>query len=223
MHRAVAPDVLGPGLRAILWVQGCPQRCAGCIAPEGWSTKAGERTTAGAAAQWILSQPGIEGITLSGGEPMMQAAALAECIRLVRLERDLGVICFTGFVLPWRDKGLPGPRLRMTARRRELLSMIDLLIDGPYVAELHGDLLWRGSKNQRLLPLSPRYLDVLSHLTAQTDRSAGLAFTLDGEGRPQVIGVPARPGFRREMERLLARRGVLLGTGRHGPADSEVP
>lgn len=207
MHRAVAEDVLGPGRRAILWVQGCPQRCPGCIAPEGWDISGGTPVTVAEAADWVLSQEGIEGMTISGGEPMLQARALADLIRRIRLHSDLGVICYTGYVFPPRPAGEPGALLRLTASRRELVGLLDLLVDGPYVEARHGDLLWRASDNQRLILLTDRYAQVLQTLP---DRSAGVVCVLDVEGRPHVIGVPSRPGFRQELERLLAARGVRL-------------
>jgi len=207
MHRAVAEDVLGPGRRAILWVQGCPHRCPGCIAPEGWTLNGGTVVSVEEVAEWVLAQPGIEGITISGGEPMLQAAALARLIRLVRARVDLGAMCYTGYVLPPRPVGEPGVSLRRTPARRDLISMLDLLIDGPYVESRHADLLWRGSDNQRVIVLTDRYVGLFRRMP---DRSAGIVCVLDPEGRPQVIGVPSRPRFREELERRLGQNGVCL-------------
>lgn len=207
MHRAVAENVLGPGRRAILWVQGCPHRCPGCIAPEGWSLSRGTVHPVEEVADWVLAQSDIEGITISGGEPMLQAAALARLIRMVRVRENLGIVCYTGYVLPPKPAGEPGVSLRRTPARRDLISMLDLLIDGPYVENRHVDLLWRASDNQRLIVLTERYTAILQRMP---DRSAGIVCLLDAEARPQVIGVPSRPGFRDEMERRLGLKGVSL-------------
>lgn len=207
MHRAVAEGVLGPGRRAILWVQGCPHRCTGCIAPEGWEPRGGELAHVQDVAEWVLAQPDLEGITISGGEPMLQAGALAALIGMVRSRADLGVICYTGYVLPPRLAGEPGVLLRRTSARRDLIAMLDLLIDGPYIQSRHADLLWRASTNQRLIALTRRYAGLLQ---ATPDRSAGVVCVLDPDGRLQVIGVPSRPGFREELEQTLRARGIML-------------
>jgi len=157
-----------------------------------------------------LAQVGIEGITISGGEPMQQAVALQQFVARVRGRADLGVICYTGYVLPMRHAGLPGHVLPMTVAQRAFIEEVDLLIDGPYILERHADLLWRGSDNQRLLPLSPRYADLIASASSERDRSAGLLCTLDECGRPQVIGVPPRPGFRGELEQRMREQGVRL-------------
>jgi anaerobic ribonucleoside-triphosphate reductase activating protein len=163
-----------------------------------------------AVAEWVLAQTDIEGVTLSGGEPMMQAGALAEMLGAVRRRADLGVICYTGYVLPPRPRREPGTPLRRTAPRRRLLAEVDLLIDGPYVRERHADLLWRASDNQRLLDLTGRYAAWGGTRARAPDRSAGLVCELDAEGRPVVIGVPPRPGFRQELEGRVAELGIRL-------------
>ncbi|NLI00560.1 MAG: radical SAM protein [Chthonomonadales bacterium] len=219
MHRAVADDVLGPGCRAILWVQGCSHRCAGCIAPEGWDLDGGRLCSVDEVAGWVLSQSGIEGITISGGEPMLQAWALARVIRAVRLHADLGVVCYTGYVLPPRTPGAPGVVLRRTPARAELLSLLDMIVDGPYVEARHGDFLWRASANQRLILMTPRYRALLQ---ARADTSAGIVCTIDAQGRPQVVGVPNRPGFREEFERHARARGVRLDASGRGPSLREA-
>jgi anaerobic ribonucleoside-triphosphate reductase activating protein len=82
---------------------------------------------------------------------MEQAQALIQLIDSVRTSSDLGVVCYTGYSWEYiRDRG--------TDEQKDFLTRIDLLIDGPYVQSLHAPLLWRGSSNQRLLPLSNRYL-----------------------------------------------------------------
>lgn len=150
--REPAVHTLGPGVRYALWVQGCPRRCPGCVAPEAQALDGGTELETGALA-WEILLSGAEGLTISGGEPFLQAEALAELIRTVRRKRDLGVIVYTGYVY---EELLADPAARA------LLEETDLLIDGPYVKELDDGKSLRGSSNQRVIPLTERYRGELS-------------------------------------------------------------
>ncbi|MCC3406803.1 MAG: radical SAM protein [Microcoleus sp. PH2017_10_PVI_O_A] len=192
--------VLGPFSRAVIWVQGCDFGCKGCIVPESWDRNAGEDVDISELVDWILNQPSIEGITLSGGEPMLQAEAMSTLIDRIRTEKDLGVMCYTGFRLEHlKEQG--------TTSQTNLLKKIDLLIDGVYVENLQDDLLWRGSSNQRLLLLSDRYREFLE---AQGDRSAGLEFFFAETGEVGFSGVPAQLNFRQEFESRMSKRSVIV-------------
>ena len=140
----------GPGVRFALWVQGCPMRCPGCCNPHYLEDRqATLRPTDEVAAQ-IIQTPGIEGVTLIGGEPFWQAAALARLSAQVR-QAGLSVMVFTGFTL----KHL---RRQQRADIDAFLAQIDLLVDGPYVQEQRvTDRRWIGSANQRVHFLTPRY------------------------------------------------------------------
>src|SRR4051794_30311747 len=83
--------VLGPGVRAVIWVQGCPFRCPGCVAPETHAQAGGEVIEVGTLAAELAALP-IDGVTFSGGEPMEQAGALNAAIDLARRRRDLSVM-----------------------------------------------------------------------------------------------------------------------------------
>jgi anaerobic ribonucleoside-triphosphate reductase activating protein len=192
--------VLGPFSRAVIWVQGCDFGCKGCIVPESWERDAGEDVDISELVDWILNQPSIEGITLSGGEPMLQAEALSTLIDRIRTEKDLGVMCYTGFRLEHLQK-------QGTASQKTLLTKIDILIDGVYVENLQDDLLWRGSSNQRLLLLSNRYREFLE---AQSDRSSGLEFFFTEAGEVGFSGVPTQLNFRQEFESRMSNRAVIV-------------
>lgn len=139
---------LGPGLRAALWVQGCPIHCKGCIAP-GWIPfKRAHFLTPEEAGDRLLQNEEIDGVTISGGEPMVQAKGLAAMLRYIRKRRDLHVICFTGFryenLVKWdAGKGII-----------EFFELIDVLIDGPYQELLNNGQTFAGSSNQRIIDLS---------------------------------------------------------------------
>lgn len=141
----------GPGLRAGLWVQGCPRHCKGCAAPETWAFEAGYEQDIDELTGKILSVPELDGITIAGGEPFCQAEALAELLGKLR-ERspDFSSICFSGWTLTelkeLNSEGVDN-----------LLSKTDLLIDGPYVEALATtDSPLVGSSNQEFHFLTPR-------------------------------------------------------------------
>jgi anaerobic ribonucleoside-triphosphate reductase activating protein len=141
----------GPGERFVLWLQGCPFRCAGCINPQFWSSAGGNWLPVSDVAAKILGTPGVEGVTYSGGEPLAQARGLALLSR--RLQRaGLSVFCYTGYTLE-QARRLDDPWVS------RLLARVDVLVDGPYVREHAANLPWRGSANQRVHFLSPRYRD----------------------------------------------------------------
>lgn len=138
---------LGPGLRYVVWVQGCPFRCVHCQSPESRPYKGGTPITVEALADDIVSRPNIEGLTISGGEPFAQAAGLADMLDIVHNTRpDLTVITFTGYML---EQLVSPDALRM-------LKHIDVLIDGPYLHEKNDGVGLRGSSNQRIHHLTNR-------------------------------------------------------------------
>jgi anaerobic ribonucleoside-triphosphate reductase activating protein len=190
VRRKAATAVLGPGVRAVIWVAGCLLNCRGCIAPETHPL-GGDAISIPRLAAW-LSAVARDGITLTGGEPMLQSPAMCRLIDLVREPRpDLHVMLFTGYRLEWLLR-------RGCDSQRELLRRVDLLVDGPYVERLHAPLKWRGSSNQRLIDLTGRTPGL------EDDAPAGLEFELDEQLRLDVTGVPEAPGFRPWLESLTA-------------------
>ena len=155
-HYVPGTQRLGPGNRAVIWVQGCHRRCPGCIAPEWLEFKPNRLISPRQLADQILSKPGIiDGLTFSGGEPMEQAAGLALLAQMTRQQRpDLNIICFSGY----RHEQLINspPNAGVAA----LLAEIDILVDGTYIKEQNDGIGMRGSRNQRFLHLSPRMQDV---------------------------------------------------------------
>ena len=142
----------GPGLRTAIWLQGCSIGCHGCINPHLWSFQGGQEVNIEDLADEILGLD-VEGITLLGGEPFDQAA---ECYELSRRVRDggKGVVTFSGYTY---EQLLKEERSDWAS----LLSVTDLLVDGPYESELpEEDRAWVGSTNQRFLNLTNRYVDV---------------------------------------------------------------
>lgn len=144
--------VLGPFERYALWTSGCNRNCPGCISPESHKMENGEKLSVEMLA-WEIYSSMAEGVTISGGEPFLQAKELARLIRTVRKLRDIGVIIYTGFTYEELEK---------VEGAEELLKECDLLIDGPYIKELDDGKSLRGSSNQKVIPLTDRYKDFLS-------------------------------------------------------------
>ena len=143
--------VLGPGTRYGLWVQGCNKNCAGCIAKDAHDMQQGTKINMDALALEIAFS-NAEGITISGGEPFLQAEELATLLEKIKKKRNMGVIVYTGYTYE---------ELLQKPDAKNLLSKIDLLIDGPYIKELDDGKSLRGSANQRVLPLTDRYHEYL--------------------------------------------------------------
>lgn len=136
----------GPGSRFVVWMQGCTLGCAGCFNPTTHDARGGrEVTVEDLAAQMKAS--GSEGLSLSGGEPLQQAAA---SVALLDAARALGMstLAFSGYSID-EIRALPdGP---------EVLARLDVLIDGRYVASERLASGLRGSANQRVQLLTDRY------------------------------------------------------------------
>ena len=136
----------GPGYRFALFTQGCPHGCPQCHNPETHDAAGGRLVDTQEIIAQLGKNPLVRGITFSGGEPMMQAQALCEIAQAAR-EKGLGVWCYTGFTLEALMKERNPDRMR-------LLEFVDVLVDGPYLShERSLDLLYRGSKNQRLIDM----------------------------------------------------------------------
>ncbi|MFP4422738.1 MAG: 4Fe-4S single cluster domain-containing protein [Desulfococcaceae bacterium] len=194
---------LGPHERFALWTQGCGRSCAGCMTPAARSMDGGFSMAVSALAERILAAEEIEGITITGGEPFLQAKGLVKLIREVRNRRDLGVIVYSGF---------PLPELREKKEResavRNFLGSIDLLIDGPYLAERDDGRSLRGSDNQDVHPLTDRYAGIVSEWYGRSRRAAELH--LVGE-ELFLAGIPGRDILRKWREKELTKMGRERG------------
>lgn len=146
---------LGPGLRYVVWTQGCLKRCPGCISPESQQITPRVIMRTSALATDIINNSKISGITISGGEPFLQASALTQLLKSVKDQRpELNVIVFTGYLkkeLAWQDA-------------KTLLSQIDVLIDGPYDQNKQSTRGLRGSLNQNIVFLTNRLIDYSEEL-----------------------------------------------------------
>jgi anaerobic ribonucleoside-triphosphate reductase activating protein len=144
----------GPGMRLVIFTQGCPHNCPGCHNPETHDLAGGKLMDSTEIINEIEQAHLIRGVTFSGGEPFLQANALAKIATAVR-RHGLDIVTYTGFLFESLLK-----RAATEPDVSALLTQTDILIDGPYIKEERDlRLAFRGSRNQRLI-------DVAKSLTA---------------------------------------------------------
>ena len=146
----------GPGLRLVIFFQGCYHNCFNCHNPDTHPLDGGKEVREEQIIRLIDETPLISGVTFSGGEPMLQADKLVNIARYIKEQKCYNLVIFTGYVYE--------ELLRIAETNsavRSLLQLTDWLIDGPYVdSERDISLAFRGSKNQRII-------DVPSSLAAE--------------------------------------------------------
>ena len=134
----------GPGFRTSIYLAGCRHHCHGSHNPGSWDEAGGHLMTVDELMQIILADP-FAHVTLSGGDPLLQAAGCTELCRRIKTETDKTVWCYTGYTWEALQSGVNPDAL-------ELLPYLDVLVDGPFVQSLRDtDLLFCGSSNQRLI------------------------------------------------------------------------
>lgn len=137
----------GPGVRSVIWTQGCSIGCPGCFNPRTHDA-GGEARSVDALIAWALGN-GVEGVTITGGEPLDQAGAVLELARGCRRE-GLSAILLTGYA--WRSLRRRQPRLAAA-----LGDCVDVVLAGPYSRARHLGAGLRGSANKTVELLSDRY------------------------------------------------------------------
>lgn len=143
----------GIGIRTVLFVSGCTHHCKGCFQPQTWNFRYGTEYTEETEQEIIESlQPSyVHGLTLLGGEPMEpeNQRALLPLLRRIRRELPQKTIwCYSGYT--WEE--LTGESRARCEATEEMLSLLDVLVDGEFVEEKKNiSLQFRGSENQRLI------------------------------------------------------------------------
>ncbi len=193
--------VLGPGRRLGIWLQGCSIRCRGCVSQDTWEQDAGRLMPVAALLAWCrgVASAGLDGVTLSGGEPFDQPQALECLLRGLAdwraqnaLEFDL--LCYSGW-----------PMRELERRHSRLLALLDALLPEPFIDAQPTERAWRGSENQTIMPLSPLGLVRYGEADARTHDSR-LQVRVDGE-RIWYIGIPRR-GDMDLLEKRCGERGL---------------
>lgn len=139
----------GPGWRTVLWLQGCTLNCPGCFNPETHSTAAGEVIPVSLLSQKVIAdQESVEGITISGGEPLQQLPALIAFLVDIRKKTNLSLLLFSGYTLQ---------EIHKMPKAGFLISLVDVLITGRYISSQRLARGLIGSENKTAHFLSDRY------------------------------------------------------------------
>lgn len=194
-HREPSTKVLGPGNRYALWLQGCKKRCPNCIFPEGQPlNRGGEWLSVEKIWSEIKAVPDLTGITVSGGEPFLQTKALARLVKFLCDESDLDVMIFTGYTLSELQS-------RPDMATAFILGNIDILVDGDYREELNNGSIYRGSDNQVVHFLSPKYLP-FEDLIART-KNRSLEFVYRKNSELFMVGIPPKDFEKKFLRNIL--------------------
>lgn len=144
----------GEGIRVSLFVSGCPHHCKSCFNPEAWDYNYGKEFTEKEEDEIIdfLANDFVDGLTLLGGEPMWpdnQKQILPLLRKIKEKYPNKSIWCYTGYLF---DKEIMDKMYKENDFTRELLSYIDVLVDGRFVESLlNRSLYFRGSSNQRII------------------------------------------------------------------------
>ena len=180
--------VNGPGNRFVLWTQGCLKGCKNCFNPETWSTDLYKELSPTQIFELIKNFE-VEGVTISGGDPLEQEDDLLELLFLLKeIKLRKGIILFSGFS---RNE------IRENPIREKCLSYIDVLIDGRYVEELKVESSLRGSSNQEFYFFS----DKISREELSFDQEIEISFLEE-----DIM----MTGFPNVSRKVLKRLGVIL-------------
>lgn len=144
----------GPGVRVVLWLSGCSHHCFNCHNPHTWDPNEGMKFDASAEKELFdaLSPSYVKGITFSGGDPMFEGNR-SEVVRLMKLIKeklpDKSIWMYTGYTWEY---------LQTVEECRQAAKLADVVVDGPFIQNEYSiDLLWRGSKNQRVIDTKKTY------------------------------------------------------------------
>jgi anaerobic ribonucleoside-triphosphate reductase activating protein len=197
---------LGPGRRIGIWTQGCSIRCAGCVSRDTWEPDPGKALAIDELLAWcrMASADRLDGVTISGGEPFEQPGALDALLDALHgwrstLAEPFDILCYSGFGLA-----------RLQRRHAGILAKLDAVLAEPFVEDEPTDLAWRGSANQRLVPLTAlgeaRYADWVNGAVEGARRFQ----MVTDANRVWFVGVPRR-GEMAYLETACEQRGLSLG------------
>lgn len=205
MHYPVT--VLGPGRRIGIWLQGCSIRCKHCVSQDTWEKDAQRAMRISDILAWCrnVAVNGLDGVTISGGEPFDQPHGLRALLAALNAWRksdkaDFDILCYSGY-----------PLRTLEARHRAILEMLDVIIPEPYIESAAPQAVWCGSANQHIAPLSEqgRHKYALYMNLALSEFGKQMQMSVDGQ-RVWMIGIPAR-GDMEQLEAICRSRGLSLG------------
>jgi len=204
VNRILAPvTVLGAGRRVGVWVQGCALACPGCASVDTWNKDLGihhEPAQLAAGLADLIRRENLDGLTVTGGEPLDQPEPLAEMISELKTQlaswpraAEFDVLVFSGYALHAAEK-----------RARSLWGYIDAAVCGPYRQQLPSDIPLVASSNQELVLLT----NVGRRKYPLNDAAHRMQVVSDGESM-MMVGLP-RSGELDLFASRLAERGVEL-------------
>ncbi|HEY8390796.1 MAG TPA: anaerobic ribonucleoside-triphosphate reductase activating protein [Clostridia bacterium] len=133
----------GPGIRFVIFAQGCDFHCEGCHNPQTWSHTGGTLVDTDTLYEKIKANPLIKGITISGGEPFLQSSALIPLIKKLKAD-GYEIAVYTGYCFE--------ELLNCNDSKTEMAKLVDIIIDGRFILAQKSLLLkFKGSKNQRII------------------------------------------------------------------------
>lgn len=136
----------GPGIRFVVFSQGCTHGCKGCHNPSSFDINGGYETTINSIVSEIKKNPLLSGVTFSGGDPFLQSKQFSELAREVH-KLSLNVITYTGYTIEQLIDGIDE-----NPYWKDLLLQTDTLVDGPFILEKKSLMLrFKGSSNQRVI------------------------------------------------------------------------
>lgn len=166
----------GPGTRFVIWMQGCSLGCAGCFNPGTHAPVGGELVDVRALLDEVALEAAarrIDGLTLSGGEPLQQAPAALELLLGAR-RLGLSTLAFSGYTID---------EIRAQALGPAVLAHLDVLVDGRYVAGDRVGSGLRGSSNQQIHVLGRR------HTLAEVEATPTAEIRIARDGSVVLTGV----------------------------------
>ncbi|TAN45471.1 MAG: radical SAM protein [Nitrospirae bacterium] len=171
---------LGAGRRVGIWFQGCNIRCKGCISQYTWEVNDTCKTTVGRLladiAGYKCAAP--DGITISGGEPFDQPAALYSLLSGIREHGFNDIMVYSGYEYDYLKENYP-----------DILALIDVLIDGCFVEGLTTSYSWKGSENQRMIVLAKD--DALIQRYREYGQNADRRLQIiEKTGSVYIVGIP---------------------------------
>jgi len=199
-------SVLGPGKRLGIWLQGCSIGCKGCVSQDTWKRDPGHDMTVAQLLSWcrMTATEGFDGVTISGGEPFDQPAALSALLDglshwRTNSQLDFDILCYSGY-----------PYSTLQKKHEKILLKLDALIPEPYVEAKPLSHIWRGSANQTLQLLSERgHSRYTQHLNTPADNDNKRIQTMQDGEQVWYVGIPAR-GDMTALEHACRERGVEL-------------
>jgi len=168
----------GPGMRFTLWVQGCSRRCKGCFNPQTWPLSGAGSYMSIKEITDLIPKKGIEGITVSGGEPFDQADELEALLKEAH-RRDLNTLVYTGYTYE---------QLCSNSCMQKALCQVDILIDGPYKCDIKSHNIWTGSGNQHVYLLKNGIKS--DDITDKNCENPMLEIFIDRFGTVSATGIP---------------------------------